>query len=179
MYTADFRRCLDVVQKWEGGWADHPRDPGGATMYGITKRTYEDYLGRDCTKEELRNIPKEHVEDIYFERYWEAVRGGDLPEGVDLHVFDFGVNAGPRRAKRYLQRVIGVKDDGIIGPITLRRLYNSHIAGIIEEYGVRRERYYRDLPHFNTFGKGWLRRNDDVTRRALRFAREAAHNDDG
>ena len=91
----NFVKSLHHVLKSEGGFVDHPDDPGGVTNKGITARTYENFLGGPVDVQMMRDIPDNHVEEIYKDMYWEVVRADDLPAGVDLCVFDFGVNAGP------------------------------------------------------------------------------------
>ena len=115
----NFEACLVEVLKHEGGWADHPKDPGGATMKGVTIGTYSTWLGRQATKDELRNIPNEHLHQIYKAWYWDKVRGDDLPRGVDLCLFDYAVNSGPKRAVVAVQDTLRVNPDGALGPKTL------------------------------------------------------------
>lgn len=164
-----FQRALQQVLHHEGGWSDHPRDPGGATMKGVTLKTYSAFLGRQATKDELRNIPDEHLERLYRTGYWDAVRGDDLPAGIDMMVFDFAVNAGRKRAIITLQRAVNMpaaQQDGIIGPGTLaavRDLCNrTGAVSVATSYATLRELFYRELKTFDAFGKGWLRRNEAV-----------------
>lgn len=164
-----FHRALQQTLHHEGGWSDHPRDPGGATMKGVTLRTYSGFLGRDATKDELKNIPDEHLERLYRDGYWNAVRGDDLPSGIDMMVFDFAVNAGRKRAIITLQRAVDMpiaQQDGAIGPGTLAAVRDKcnrlGTGSVADNYGVLRELFYRGLPTFDVFGKGWLRRNETV-----------------
>lgn len=177
-----FQRALQQVLHHEGGWSDHPKDPGGATMKGVTLKTYSAWLGREATKDELRNIPDEHLEALYRRDYWNAVRGDDLPGGLDLMVFDFAVNAGRKRAILTLQRAVDMpvaQQDGAIGPGTLAAVKEKcdrlGVTAVATNYATLRELFYRELPTFATFGKGWLRRNDAV----LAMARTWPANDDG
>lgn len=170
----NFDLCLAFVLKHEGGWADHPADPGGATMKGVTKRTLEAHLGRQVTKDELREISDETLAEIYRRRYWDAVRGDDLPAGVDYAVFDCAVNSGPRRAVLFAQEVAGVTQDGAIGPKTLAAIEAAcaeGAEGFIEEYSEARQAFLRGLPTFQVFGRGWTRRVDDVEVTAARMSR--------
>ena len=82
----NFKDCLSMLLKHEGGFVDHPKDPGGATNKGVTKKVYDEYLGRECTIDELKNIPMDHVEEIYKKNYWDKVKGDDLPNGVDFSI---------------------------------------------------------------------------------------------
>lgn len=164
-----FHRALQQTLHHEGGWSDHPRDPGGATMKGVTLKTYSAFLGRQATKDELRKISDEHLERIYRTGYWDAVRGDDLPAGIDMMVFDFAVNAGRKRAVITLQRAIDLpnpQQDGVIGPATLKavddKVTRLGVSLVAVNYATIRELFYRGLPTFDAFGKGWIRRNETV-----------------
>ena len=104
----NFEECLKFVLHHEGLWADDPHDPGGATMKGVTIGVYKEYMGRDVTKDELRNIPQEHLLNIYKTRYWDKAKCDELSSGLDLVVFDLAVNGGVGRAARILQRCVGL-----------------------------------------------------------------------
>ena len=162
----NFPEALVHTLQFEGGWANHPNDPGGATMKGVTHKTYAHYLGRDVTHDELRAIPDEHLADIYRKRYWDACRCSDLPDGLDLAVFDTAVNTGPGQAARLLQRIVGVPADGGIGPKTIAAV-NDYVAAhglhtLIEAYTEARQSFYRLLPTYVHFGEGWRKRADGV-----------------
>lgn len=165
-----FDSCLAEVLRHEGGWSDHPKDPGGATMQGITLATYSDHLGRQATKDELRNIPASVRDAIYRKRYWDVVSGDSLPAGVDLSVFDIAVNSGPGRAGRILQSCLGVVVDGAIGPRTLDAVLSAEDAPLINEIAARRMAFLRSLPTWTTFGSGWARRVADVQKTAIKMA---------
>ena len=158
----NFEACLVEVLKHEGLWSDHPADPGGATMMGITLRTYSAWLGRDATKDELRNIPMEHVREIYKSLYWDKVRGDELPRGVDLCLFDYAVNSGPRRAVVVAQEAVGATPDGVLGPKTLWAIQKADPATLLGEVCQRRLNFLQSLPIWATFGKGWGRRVKEV-----------------
>ena len=165
---ASFFKSLDMVLHHEGGFVDHPDDPGGATNKGITHKTYADFLDRPLEDvSELKNIPKEHVQKIYKTGYWDAVRGDELPAGVDFCIFDWAVNSGPRRAAKALQKAAGATVDGAIGPMTVAAVNAADAAQIIEDVTKEREEFYRSLRTFDTFGKGWLRRNKETRDFAL------------
>lgn len=154
----NFEASLAHVLKHEGGWADHPADPGGATMKGVTLKTYSDWLGRQATKDELRAIPAEHLRTIYKARFWDAVRGDELPSGLDYVVFDMAVNSGPGRAARMLQAAVGATPDGSIGPKTLAAVNAQDPGTLIATFQRNRQHFLEALPTFGTFGKGWTRR---------------------
>jgi lysozyme family protein len=163
-----FDHCLKIVLKHEGGFVNHPQDPGGATNLGITKATYEQWVKRTVTIEEIRALTVKDVEPIYRKQYWDRMRCENLPLGLDLVVFDFGVNAGPGRSIRFLQKIVKVKEDGVIGPLTINAALNIHnpVFGVMEFKKLRLE-YYSRLPTFPTFGRGWSRRTEEVTQEAL------------
>jgi lysozyme family protein len=163
----NFDHCLEMLLKHEGGFVNHPRDPGGATNLGVTKATYEQWLGREVSVDEIKALTVADVAPIYRKKYWDAVRGDDLPSGVDWSLFDWGVNSGPKRAAQALQRIVGVADDGAIGPITLRAVYDMSAGKIIDEMYSARQRFYERLSTFDTFGKGWTRRNKETRQAAL------------
>lgn len=169
MAQGNFPRCLAVTLPHEGGWADHPKDPGGATMKGITLATYRQYKP-GASKAQLRAITDAEVEAIYRKGYWNPVRGDQLPAGVDLAVFDFGVNSGPARASRHLQAVVGSKQDGVIGPATVKAALQETAAATVKSICARRLSFVRGLSTFSTFGKGWSRRIADVEARGVAMA---------
>ena len=161
-----FSEALEIILHHEGGYVNHRKDPGGETNLGVTKRVYEDFGG----EKEMKDLTKEDVEPIYKKNYWDRVKGDDLPEGLDLCIFDFAVNAGPGRAAKFIQRLVNTTVDGGIGPNTLGKIkeYVDHygINQTIESYALMRQNYYESLSAFDTFGKGWTRRVSEVTEKA-------------
>ena len=154
---ANFDACLAHVLKYEGGWSDHPKDPGGATNYGVTLRTYSAWLGRPASKAELRGIAHNEVAAIYRAEYWDAVRGDDLPPGFDLVAFDAAVNSGPSRGARWLQTAIGANADGKIGPATIAAADRAGDDAIRSACAIRLH-FLRGLETWPVFGKGWSAR---------------------
>jgi len=156
----NFDKCLQLVLKHEGGYVNHPNDPGGMTNYGVTKKVYEKYLGKEVTETDMKDMSLEHVGEIYKRKYWDKVRGDDLPSGLDWAVFDFAVNAGVSRAAKVLQGFIATSVDGVIGSGTLKAIdnYPTSLKGVIEVYTAQRSSFYRSLKNYDTFGKGWDRR---------------------
>ncbi|MBB4857027.1 lysozyme family protein [Novosphingobium chloroacetimidivorans] len=166
-----FDRCLAVILKHEGGYVDHPKDPGGATNLGVTKATWEGYVRRAVSKADIRALTIEKVKPLYRKNYWDAVSGDNLPAGLALCVFDFAVNAGPARANRYLQALVGSAQDGKTGPATVSAA-QAFVAAqgertAVQAYQAARRGYYRSLGTFSTFGRGWLRRVDETEAEAL------------
>lgn len=171
--TADnFERSLAAVLKHEGGWADHPADPGGATMKGVTLGTYRRYKP-GATKADLRKITDAELKRIYRDGYWNKVRGDELPKGVDYAVFDFAVNSGMGRAIPFLQRVVGVTADGHLGPLTLAAVDRKGAAAVITDLCDARLAWLKRLDTWATFGKGWSSRVNGVKKLGLIMAREA------
>lgn len=175
MAKGNFDICLREVLKHEGGFVNHPKDPGGMTNLGVTKAVYEAWIGHPVSEAIMRGLTVSHVKALYKAQYWDVMKGDDLPIGIDLCAFDFAVNAGPNRAARYLQLMVGAVGDGIIGPNTLAQLQQyvrTHDkAHAVNRYQDLREAYYRKLKTFATFGRGWLRRVKEVRDAALRQAR--------
>tara|TARA_R110000796_G_scaffold65692_1_gene151583 strand:- start:127 stop:651 length:525 start_codon:yes stop_codon:yes gene_type:complete len=173
MAEKNWHKCLELILHHEGGYVNHPKDPGGETNLGVTKRVYEEWGG---TKD-MKDLLVEDVAPIYLKNYWDRMKCSLLPSGLDLCVFDFGVNAGPGRAAKYLQTMIGTVADGGIGPNTLKAVgaWMSKIgnAGSIKDYQDRRQVYYEGLSTFATFGKGWTRRVNETTESALKIAADS------
>lgn len=167
-----FDACLDHVLAAEGGYVNHPADPGGATNLGITRRTLSEFREAEASEDDVRALTRAEAREIYRARYWTPMRCAELPAGVDLMVFDFGVNAGPGRSLRLLQRSVGVKADGSVGPVTLAAAQACRATDLIDRLAEGRVAYYRGLAAFPTFGRGWVRRVDLARRVALAAAAE-------
>lgn len=172
MSTENFKTCLEWLLEHEGGFVNDPRDNGGMTNLGVTKAVYDAYYGKDASEEEMRALTVEDVQPIYLERYWNKANCPVLPSGVDWAVFDWGVNSGPSRAIKALQQSVKTAKDGIIGPQTLRKIAMENPRDIIEDMWVQREQFYRSLSNFDSFGKGWLRRNNQTRIQALSLLEE-------
>jgi lysozyme family protein len=167
----NFEKSLEIILKHEGGFVNHPKDPGGITNLGVTKKTYEGYVDEEVSVEDMKALTVYDVEPIYQENYWDQCKCDKLPAGLDLCVFDFAVNAGPGRAAKHLQTLIDTEVDGGIGPNTLNALQDKiAVDGVdllIENYQHARQEYYEGLSNFDTFGKGWTRRVEETTEEAL------------
>ena len=163
----NFSACLDMLLKHEGGFVDHPRDPGGMTNLGVTLAVYEDQLGRDVSEDEMRSRTPENVAPVYKQNYWDRVKGDELPSGVDWSVFDWAVNSGPSRSSKALQRIVGSYPDGSIGPNTLTKIFDADVHVILNNMHKSRQEFYESLKTFDTFGKGWTRRNDETLAQSL------------
>ena len=173
MAAANYDKCLETILHHEGGYVNHPKDPGGETNRGVTKRVYEEHGG----DKDMKDLTVEDVAPIYKKSYWDRVKGDELPAGLDLCVFDFGVNAGTGRAAKYLQNMVGATADGAIGPATLRAV-NAYVQvegleATIDAYQTNRQGYYEQLSTFDTFGRGWTRRVVETTSSAQKLAKNS------
>jgi lysozyme family protein len=163
MTASSFDEALKRVLVHEGGYADHPADPGGATMRGVTQRVYDGWRRRRALPvRSVRLIEPAEIEAVYRLQYWDAVRADDLPAGLDYGVFDAAVHSGPGQAAKWLQRALGVTADGQVGEATLAALEGQRAAGLIDGVCDRRLAMLRGLRTFPTFGAGWTRRVGEV-----------------
>ena len=164
----NFDECLKMLLHHEGGYVNHPKDPGGETNLGVTKRVYEKWGG---TKD-MKDLTVEDVAPIYKKEYWDRCKCDDLESGVDWAVFDWAVNSGTGRASKAIQKICGASQDGAIGPKTLSLIGTQNTEYVIEEFGKIRQDFYESLKTFDTFGKGWTRRNKETTEKALIMVEE-------
>jgi lysozyme family protein len=164
--NSNWQKSFEMMLKSEGGYVNNPADPGGMTNLGVTKATWENWVGRASDENEMRNLTPEKVAPLYKNKFWDMCRCDDLPSGVDYLVFDFAVNAGPGRSAKILQTAVGVTPDGGIGPMTLAAVAKYDANELVEKFSQAKEDFYRSLPTFGTFGKGWLNRVADVKLKA-------------
>lgn len=169
--TERFRTCVAEILAHEGGYVDHPRDPGGCTNFGITRATLQSWRRSAVTCADVRAMAVDEARAIYRAHYWNGVRGDDLPAGLDLVLFDGAVNSGRRRSVEWLQAEIGVAQDGAIGPITLGavRALND-LPGLIDRLCVARMVFLMRLETWPEFGRGWRLRVERVRARAWQMA---------
>ena len=165
--AANFKACVDLVLVQEGGFTDNPADPGGATNLGITKRTLESWRSGPVSVDDVKALTREEASDIYRANYWNVLHCDSLPPGVDLVTFDIGVNAGPSRAARMLQKAVGAAQDGAIGPATLAATRAANPVEVIRSLTASRLAFYQGLNTWDQFGKGWTRRSNDIESAAL------------
>jgi lysozyme family protein len=165
--------CIPRTLAHEGGFVDHPRDPGGATNRGITIATYRRYINKKGTVAQLKRLTEMQAVGIYKAQYWDAVKADGMPDGVDYAVFDFAVNSGPARAAMFVQEIVGVAPDGKIGPLTLAAIDKADPAWVVNQLCNDRMSFLRRLSTFASFGKGWTRRVSDVRAAALMDATAA------
>lgn len=165
----NFAEALRRVLIHEGGYANHPRDPGGPTNKGVTQRVYDAYRKNSGKgPRSVRQIEAHEVAHIYLTLYADKIRFDDLPRGVDYAVFDAAVNSGPAQAAKWLQRELGVVVDGVIGPATVHAVNaEPDKAELIRRFSARRMAFLRGLRTFDAFGAGWTRRVSSVQRAAI------------
>lgn len=166
----NFREALAAVLHHEGGFVNHPADPGGMTNLGCTKSVWEKWCGREVTEAEMRALNNDDVGPLYKEKYWDKVYGNDLPAGVDYATFDCAINSGPGRAIKFLQEALGTTPDGAIGPKTLGAIKTADPVNLINVMCQKRLEFLKELPTWGTFGKGWERRVKEVHETALKMA---------
>ncbi|HXW70394.1 MAG TPA: glycosyl hydrolase 108 family protein [Methylocella sp.] len=166
----NFEACLAVTLHAEGGYSNDPHDPGGPTNFGITQKVLEQWRGQPVSAEEVKELTRDEAKEIYRANYWLPMNCAKLPDGVDLEVFDFGVNAGPSRSIKRLQRLLGIKEDGSMGPMTLAAVNAIDPKELMIKLANDRQEYYRSLPTFAQFGGGWTRRVSDVQKAAFKMA---------
>jgi len=154
----NFDEALKAIFKHEGGYVHHKLDPGGMTNLGVTKRVWEAWVGKAVGEKEMRALTPATVAPLYKKQYWDAVKADELPTGLDYLMFDFAINAGPGRAIKTMQKAIGTNPDGAIGPKTMQALKDADQADLIAKFSMEKELFYKALPTFATFGKGWMRR---------------------
>lgn len=157
----NFKTAVAIILSHEGGYVNDPRDPGGETRYGISKRAYPNVNIKDLTRDQAIAI--------YKRDYWDKVRGDSLPFGVALAVFDFAVNAGVSRAIRMLQVCVGVRADGKFGDQTLAATLAHNKHGLMEELATARIMYYSGLGTFDIYGAGWTRRTIETLSTGLLY----------
>lgn len=161
MTAQNFARALSRALVHEGGFVNHPKDPGGATNNGVTQRVYDGFRDRrNLPKRSVAQITNDEVGEIYRRQYWDAIKGDALPDGVDYVVFDGAINSGPAQSVKWLQRALGtVKVDGALGEATLAAVedYPDHDQLIALMIG-RRLAFLQALGTWSTFGRGWVAR---------------------
>ena len=146
---------MKALMSHEGGFVNNPKDPGGMTNLGVTQRVWEAWVGHPVGEKEMRALTPVIVAPMYKRKYWDKVSGDLLPSGVDHAVFDFAVNSGPGQAAKILQRVLGIKDDGFIGPQTLTKVVSMDSSKLIADYNAARLAFLQALPTWADFGNGW------------------------
>lgn len=166
----NWEKCFAMVLKHEGGFVDHPKDPGGMTNLGVTRANWEAYLNRRVTEAEMRSLTPDVVKPFYKKNYWDKIKGDQLPSGVDYAAYDLAVNSGTARAAKFLQQIAGVPVDGVIGPRSLEAIKACNPEETIDAFCDMRLDFLKGLSTFGTFGKGWTIRVSDVKAKATEMA---------
>jgi lysozyme family protein len=168
-----FDKALAAVLVHEGGYVDHPNDPGGPTDKGVTERVYHAWLAkRGMDIRPVRGIDPSHVSAIYRQQYWDACSCDRLPKGVAYVVFDGAVNSGPTQSAKWLQRALAMDNvDGHIGALTIQ-MANAHPSKdrLVREICAQRLAFLKRLKTWPVFNRGWTRRVEDVRRRGEAWA---------
>ena len=146
----DFDQAFDKLIDHEGGYCNDPKDPGGETKYGISKRAYPDV--------DIANLTPDQAKAIYKRDYWQRARCDELPPPLAFQVFDTAVNSGIGQAIRFLQRAVGVADDGQIGPLTMNAVKRLDVESLVARYNGQRLDFMTRLSTWDVFGRGWARR---------------------
>jgi len=164
----NFSNILGVTLEFEGGYVNHPSDPGGETNKGITRSVYEQWLrskGMPSRNIDMRNIPDEHIEAVYRDRFWNKIHGDDLPPEVAQQLFDLAVHSGPTRAIKILQDIVGAKPDGKFGPATMQstEAYLQEHDTLMLSKGILKQRkaFLVNLlaqEKYTPFRSGWMNR---------------------
>lgn len=158
----NFDKALAAVLVHEGGYVNNPKDPGGETNLGCTKAVWEEHCGHPVDTKTMKALTPVDVGPLYKNKYWDKIKGDDLPSGVDYVVFDAAINSGAGRAAKWLQACVGVEPDGGIGPKTLAAIRAFNSEQLIKDYSKRRLSFLSDLSTWETFGRGWARRVNEV-----------------
>lgn len=144
----DFDTAFDRLMGHEGGYVNNPSDPGGETIWGISKRSYPHLV--------IRNISRDQAKAIYARDFWAAL--GDMPESIKFQAFDFAVNSGIQTAVQKLQASVGAAEDGHWGPVSAAKLAALPASDVLMRYAAQRLRFMASLSTWPTFGKGWALR---------------------
>lgn len=145
-----FDEAFERLIGHEGGYVDHPADPGGATNFGISKRSYPD--------EDIRGITLERAKAIYLRDYWQAAGCDSVPDKLRFSLFDMAVNSGVKQSIKTLQRAVGADPDGVIGPKTRALMDDLPPAQFIARFNGHRLQFMSSLPQWPAFGRGWANR---------------------
>lgn len=164
-----FEQALSFILAREGGYVEHPKDPGGATNRGVTRRTLSKWRGHEVSREDVRGLTYIEAAKIYRYEYWQRCKCDRLPPAIAFLMFDAAVNQGVTRAIKILQKSINVTVDGIIGGETLRAVGLRNPKRLMIEFAARRMRHYGLLAIFSIFGLGWSRRLMEVLYEAIKI----------
>ena len=168
----NFDKCLHMLLEHEGGYVNDSRDSGGMTNLGVTKRVYDEWIGRKSTEQEMRDLTPDDVAPIYKKNYWDRVKGDYVPSGVDWCLYDWAVNSGSGRPAKAVQRAVGATPDGVIGKQTVGLIMEKDPKYIIDYVYTVRQAFYEGLDDYKHFGRGWSRRNTETLHQAMKMVEE-------
>jgi len=169
----NFDECLAFTLRAEGGFSDHAADPGGATNMGITRATLAAVRGHAVSKADVRALTRDEAADIYRSLYWKAVRGDELPGGVDAVVFDHAVNSGPRAAIHTLQGALGFKQTGVLSRRCVLAAQGADYGALVRKLCSARMDFLRRLSTWLVFRRGWTSRMVALEKMALALSAQA------
>lgn len=161
------QRWLALVRAKEGGFTNDPRDDGGATNMGVTQKTLAEWRGRPVTVEDVRALTWDEASSLYLARYWSRIRGDELPGGLDIALGDAVVTSRMAGQVKILQGILGVEQDGYVGPLTIAAARKADTAATIRAFFKARLAYLQTLDDWQHFGKGWTNRCEDVQAECL------------
>ena len=173
MANATFDDALRRVLAHEGGYSNHPSDPGGPTNFGITIGDYRRYVKQDATAADVRAMRLDEAKAIYRGKYWNAMRCDELAAGLDYAVLDYGVNSGVKRAVKVLQRLLALLDDGTMSDAVIAAARKRDTADLVTRLCNERLAFLKRLRNWPVFGAGWGRRVSEVRAAALAMATPA------
>ena len=175
MATWTYYESLRRLLAHEGGYTNHPSDPGGPTNFGITIHDYRKYVKPNATAADVRAMQLGEAKAIYRAKYWTAQRCDELPAGVDYSIFDYGVNSGIGRSGKVLRRVVGLSDHThILTDEVLRAVTKRDPKALVIAINDERLAFLKRLKTWPVFGAGWGRRVAEVRSLSLRLASERA-----
>lgn len=167
-YSDAFLKCHLVIERWEGGYVNHPSDPGGPTNMGVTQAVLANWRGHPVTAMDVKNLTREEARRIFFAKYLRSLRADELALPLALMTYNCGVNSGIGRGGKFLQRVLnrqgaGLSEDGKIGRLSIQAAQAANIQQAVSDYADIYETFYRGLSTFHVFGKGWMNRLNEVS----------------
>ena len=176
MAASSFEIAIRYVLIHEGGYTNHPSDPGGPTNWGITLHDARAYWKRNASALDVRQMPLDVAKQIYRERYWNALHCDELPIGLDYALFDYGVNSGISRARKVLMRIVAACMPGSNVSDIVSAANQIATDRLIRDLCAERRAFLRGLKTWPLFGRGWGRRVAEVEAHALALARGSREN---
>ena len=145
-----FDTAFEKLIGHEGGYTEGKGDPGGETRFGVSKRSYPD--------EDIKNLTLERSKEIYKRDFWDRAQCDKLPAALAFQMFDAAVNSGIGQSIRFLQRAVGVADDGQLGPLTIAAIQRREAPEMIALFNAERLEFMTKLSVWDQFSRGWARR---------------------